>query len=76
MRMRERRRRDQQAARARNDPAPLIEELRLARLESITPGGTPSLDAVKGDIKNILIKQKQIDNLVGPAEKLAQAAAA
>jgi peptidyl-prolyl cis-trans isomerase D len=48
----------------------------LARLESITPGGTPSLDAVKGDIKNLLIKKKQIDNLVGPARKLAQAAAA
>jgi peptidyl-prolyl cis-trans isomerase D len=48
----------------------------IARLESITPGGTPSLDAVKGDIRNELLRKKQIDQLVAPARQLAIAAAA
>jgi len=47
----------------------------LARLESVTPGGIPSLDAVKNDIKTYLTRKKQIDQSVAPARKLAIAAA-
>ena len=48
----------------------------LARLESVTAGGTPSLESVKNDIRLVLLRQKQLDGLVAPAEKLATAAAA
>lgn len=47
----------------------------LARLESITPGGTPSLDAVKEDIRAKLTHDAQIKLLVDPATKFATAAA-
>ncbi len=48
----------------------------LARLESITPGGTPSLDAAKHDIKILLAREKAVRNLVDPAKKLAVVASA
>ncbi len=47
----------------------------MARLESITPGGVPSLDAVKNDIRLTLARKKAVQALVDPANKLAIAAA-
>lgn len=48
----------------------------LARLDSITPGGTPSLDAAKNDIKAVLAREKAVRNLADPAHKLAVVASA
>jgi peptidyl-prolyl cis-trans isomerase D len=48
----------------------------LANLALVTPGGVPSLDVIKNDIRSQLIRRKQIHTLVGPAQKLAIAAAA
>ena len=48
----------------------------LARLESLTPGGTPSLDASKNDIKALLARKKAIEKLADPAHKLAVVASA
>lgn len=47
----------------------------LARLESVTPGGVPSLDAAKADIRTMLARKKAVQALVDPARKLATAAA-
>ncbi|MGI9090222.1 MAG: peptidyl-prolyl cis-trans isomerase [Gemmatimonadaceae bacterium] len=47
----------------------------MARLESVTPGGIPSIDAVKNDIRMMLARKKAVQNLVDPARKLATAAA-
>lgn len=47
----------------------------IARLESVTPGGTPSVDQAKNDIRAILARQKAVQALVDPARKLATAAA-
>ena len=46
----------------------------LARLETLTPGGTPSLDASKNDIKQILAREKAVQKLVDPAHKFGIAA--
>jgi peptidyl-prolyl cis-trans isomerase D len=48
----------------------------LARLESVTPGGIPSLDDMKSEIRVLLARQKELDKLVGVAQKFATAAAA
>ena len=48
----------------------------LARLDGITPGGTPSLDASKNDIRAVLAREKAIQALVDPARKFAVAASA
>lgn len=48
----------------------------MARLESVTPGGIPPIDAVKGEIRTELARKKAVQKLVGPAQKLATAAAA
>lgn len=48
----------------------------LARLDAITPGGTPTLDAAKNDIKAQLAREKAVKNLVDPAHKLAVVASA
>jgi peptidyl-prolyl cis-trans isomerase D len=48
----------------------------LARLEAVTPGGIPSLDVMKNDIRELLVRRKQIHALTGAAQKLAIAAAA
>lgn len=48
----------------------------LARLESVTPGGVPSLDQVKTEIRTYLAHQKAVQALAEPAQKLATAAAA
>jgi len=48
----------------------------LARLDSLTPGGTLSLDLAKQDIRAYLLTQKKIDALVPQARKYAQVAAA
>lgn len=48
----------------------------LARLESITPGGVPTLDAAKNDIKLLLAREKAVKKLVEPAHKLAVVASA
>jgi hypothetical protein len=48
----------------------------LARLESITPGGVPSLDAMKNDIRQVLAYQEAVKRMMDPATKFATAAAA
>lgn len=47
----------------------------LARLESVTPGGVPTLDAVKNSIRGFVARKKAVENLLDPARKLAIAAA-
>ena len=48
----------------------------LARLDSLTPGGTRSLDDAKADIRTFLIRQKKIDALMPQATNYAKVAAA
>jgi peptidyl-prolyl cis-trans isomerase D len=48
----------------------------LARLDAVTPGGTPTLDASKNDIRQLLAREKAVKNLVDPARKFAIAASA
>lgn len=47
----------------------------LARLDSLTPGGTLSLDQAKTDIRTYLVRQKKIDLLMPQARNFAKAAA-
>ena len=47
----------------------------LARLDSLTPGGTLSLDKAKADIRTFLLRQKKIDLLMPQARNFAKAAA-
>jgi peptidyl-prolyl cis-trans isomerase D len=48
----------------------------LARLDSLTPGGTLPLDQAKGDIRTYLLRQKKIDALLPQARNFAKVAAA
>ena len=48
----------------------------LARLDSLTPGGTQSLDQAKADIRTYLLRQKKIDALLPQARNFAKVAAA
>jgi peptidyl-prolyl cis-trans isomerase D len=48
----------------------------LARLDSVTAGGTASLDQAKGDIRAFLMRQKKIDALMPQATNFAKVAAA
>jgi peptidyl-prolyl cis-trans isomerase D len=48
----------------------------LARLDSLTPGGTLSLDQAKQDIRAYLLRQKKIDALLPQARNFAKVAAA
>ena len=48
----------------------------LARLDSLTPGGTLSLDQAKQDIRTYLIRQKKVDALIPQARNFAKVAAA
>jgi peptidyl-prolyl cis-trans isomerase D len=48
----------------------------LARLDSLTPGGTLSLDQAKTDIRTFLLGQKKIDKLIPQATNFAKVAAA
>jgi len=48
----------------------------LARLDSLTPGGTQSLDQAKNDIRAYLLRQKKIDALMPQATNFAKVAAA
>src|SRR3984893_6864881 len=48
----------------------------LARLDSLTPGGTLSLDKAKQDIRAYLLRQKKVDALVPQARNFAKVAAA
>ncbi|HJQ11589.1 MAG TPA: peptidylprolyl isomerase [Gemmatimonadaceae bacterium] len=48
----------------------------LARLDSLTPGGTMSLDDAKRDIRTYLARQKKIDALIPQATNFAKVAAA
>ena len=48
----------------------------LARLDSLTPGGTLSLDQAKRDITTFLVRQKKIDALIPQATNYAKVAAA
>jgi peptidyl-prolyl cis-trans isomerase D len=48
----------------------------LARLDSLTPGGTLPLDKAKGDIRTYLLRQKKIDALLPQARNFARVAAA
>jgi len=48
----------------------------LARLDSLTPGGTLSLDQAKNDIRAYLLRQKKIDALLPQAQNFAKVAAA
>ncbi|MDP9201322.1 MAG: peptidyl-prolyl cis-trans isomerase [Gemmatimonadota bacterium] len=48
----------------------------LARLDSLTPGGTLSLDQAKNDIRKFLLSQKKIDLLGPQAMNFAKVAAA
>jgi peptidyl-prolyl cis-trans isomerase D len=47
----------------------------LARLDSLTPGGTLSLDQAKQDIRAYLVRQKKIDALIPQATNFAKVAA-
>ena len=47
----------------------------LARLDSLAPGGTLSLNQAKGDIRTYLMRQKKIDALIPPATNFAKVAA-
>ena len=47
----------------------------LGRLDSLTKGGIPSLEAVTPEIRSILAIQKKLDKLMPRAEQLAAAAA-
>lgn len=47
----------------------------LARLDSITPGGTLPLDEAKADIRTHLVRQKKIDALLPQATNFARVAA-
>lgn len=47
----------------------------LARVDSVVPGGIPTLDAVRGDIRNLLMERKKLDALMPQAELFARAAA-
>jgi peptidyl-prolyl cis-trans isomerase D len=48
----------------------------LARLDSLTPGGTQSLDQAKQDIRTYLLRQKKVDALLPQARNFAKVAAA
>jgi peptidyl-prolyl cis-trans isomerase D len=48
----------------------------LARLDSVTPGGTESLDQAKNDIRTFLVRQKKVDALMPQATNFAKVAAA
>ena len=48
----------------------------LARLDSLTPGGTLSLDQAKADIRTYLMRQKKVDALLPQARNFAKVAAA
>ena len=48
----------------------------LARLDSLTPGGTLTLDRAKQDIRTYLMKQKKLDVLMPQAANFAKVAAA
>jgi len=48
----------------------------LARLDSVTPGGTQSLDQAKADIRTYLLRQKKVDALLPQASNFAKVAAA
>jgi peptidyl-prolyl cis-trans isomerase D len=48
----------------------------LARLDSLIPGGTRSLDQAKSDIRTYLLRQKKIDALLPQATNFAKVAAA
>jgi peptidyl-prolyl cis-trans isomerase D len=48
----------------------------LARLDSLVPGGTLTLDQAKQDIRAYLVRQKKIDALVPQATNFAKVAAA
>ena len=48
----------------------------LARLDSLTPGGTLPLDQAKRDIRTYLMRQKKVDALVPQATNFAKVAAA
>lgn len=48
----------------------------LARLDSLKPGGTLSLDQAKQDIRTYLLRQKKIDALLPQARNFARVAAA
>ncbi len=48
----------------------------MARLDALTPGGTPSLDAAKSDVRALLAREKAVQSEVDPARKFAIAASA
>jgi peptidyl-prolyl cis-trans isomerase D len=48
----------------------------LARLDSLAPGGTQSLDKAKQDIRTYLLRQKKVDALLPQARNFAKVAAA
>lgn len=48
----------------------------LARLDSLRPGGTQSLDQAKNDIRTYLMRQKKVDALIPQARNFAKVAAA
>ena len=48
----------------------------LARLDSLTPGGTLSLDQAKNDVRTFLVGQKKIEKLLPQAGNFAKVAAA
>ena len=48
----------------------------MARLDALTPGGAPSLDAAKNDIRGLLAREKAVKNELDPARKFAIAASA
>lgn len=48
----------------------------LARLDSLTPGGTLPLNDAKTDIRTVLLRQKKVDALLPQARNFAKVAAA
>lgn len=47
----------------------------LARLDSIVPGGEPSFDRVKDEVRMDVTRERALEKLVAPATRLATAAA-
>lgn len=47
----------------------------LARLDSLSPGGTPALAVVKEEIRAVLAREKKLEQLKTPAAALASSAA-
>ncbi|HEU4563482.1 MAG TPA: peptidyl-prolyl cis-trans isomerase [Gemmatimonadaceae bacterium] len=48
----------------------------LARLDSLQPGGKPTFESVRDEVRRAVVREKKIDMLVPRAQKVSQAVAA